>query len=53
MIPLILLNYEKILHTANITTYQKTLYADGNSKIINQLSVQKFFVLKKKLKETF
>ena len=53
MIPLILLNYEKILHTGNITTYQKTLYPDGNSKIINQLSVQKFFVLKKKLKETF
>ena len=47
MIPLILLNYEKILHTGNITTYQKTLYPDGNS--INS----KILCFKKEIERNF
>ena len=45
MIPLMLLNCEKILHTGNVTTYQQTLFPD--------LSNQKFIVVKRTLKETF
>ena len=31
MIPLILLNCEKILHVSNVTTYEQTLFSDRHS----------------------
>ena len=46
MLPLILSNCEKILHTGNVTTYQQALFPDGHSV------ASKIYCRKKEIEKT-